>query len=194
MVATTQPSQKRWRKGQRLSEHPHFRAAYDFVLLREQAGENLDGLGNWWTQYQQANELGRQEMVRKIDMGRSKKSRQRRKPRNKRMTRVFIGLGSNLGGDIEGVYKNSKAQLDQALTTIAEQAQIKLIKVSSFYQTPAIGPGQQADFIAAAVIETTLSAYELLDFAKYLKPNRAEFVLSAGVPEHLIWIFFYMAK
>lgn len=71
-------------RAKRLSEHPRFRAAYDFVLLREQAGENLDGLGNWWTQYQQANELGRQEMVRKIDMGRSKKSRQRRrKPRNK---------------------------------------------------------------------------------------------------------------
>lgn len=81
------------------------------------------------------------------------------------MIRVFIGLGSNLGGDIEGVYKNSKAQLDQALATIAKQPQIKLIKVSSFYQTPAIGPGQQADYInAAAVIETTLSAYELLDF------------------------------
>lgn len=70
-------------RAKRLSEHPRFRAAYDFVLLREQAGENLDGLGNWWTQYQQANELERQEMVKKIDAGRSKRPRhRRRKPRN----------------------------------------------------------------------------------------------------------------
>ena len=70
-------------RAKRLSEHPRFRAAYDFVLLREQAGENLDGLGNWWTQYQQTNELERQEMVKKIDAGRSKRPRhRRRKPRN----------------------------------------------------------------------------------------------------------------
>lgn len=35
--------------------HPKFRAAYDFLLLREQAGEELAGAGKWWTQYQQDN-------------------------------------------------------------------------------------------------------------------------------------------
>ncbi len=35
-----------------LIEHPRFRAAYDFLLLREQAGEDLKGLGQWWTDFQ----------------------------------------------------------------------------------------------------------------------------------------------
>ncbi len=35
--------------------HKRFRAAYDFLLLREEAGENLDGLGAWWTNYQEEN-------------------------------------------------------------------------------------------------------------------------------------------
>ena len=32
--------------------HARFRAAYDFVLLREQAGEHLNDAGIWWTEYQ----------------------------------------------------------------------------------------------------------------------------------------------
>ena len=32
--------------------HPRFRAAYDFLLLREEAGEDLGGRGEWWTQFQ----------------------------------------------------------------------------------------------------------------------------------------------
>jgi poly(A) polymerase len=43
----------RGKKPMRLLDHPRFRAAYDFLLLRNQAGENLDDLCNWWTQYQQ---------------------------------------------------------------------------------------------------------------------------------------------
>lgn len=30
-------------------KHPRFRAAYDFLLLREKSGENLGGAGDWWT-------------------------------------------------------------------------------------------------------------------------------------------------
>ncbi len=50
-------------------EQPRFRAAYDFVLLREQAGENLDGLGEWWTVFQDADEDTRQQMVSEIKPG-----------------------------------------------------------------------------------------------------------------------------
>ncbi len=32
---------------------PKFRAAYDFLLLREESGEDLDGLGIWWTKFQE---------------------------------------------------------------------------------------------------------------------------------------------
>lgn len=86
------------------------------------------------------------------------------------MAKVFIGLGSNLSGDVEGVYKDSRAQLKQALDTIDKNAQIKLIKVSNFYQTPAIGPGDQADYInAAALLETGLSPIDLLDFLQSIE-------------------------
>ena len=33
--------------------HPRFRAAYDFVLLREQSGEDLGGIGEYWTKRQE---------------------------------------------------------------------------------------------------------------------------------------------
>ncbi len=42
----------RSRRCEELLSHPRFRAAYDFVLLREQSGEDLEGLGQWWTDFQ----------------------------------------------------------------------------------------------------------------------------------------------
>ncbi|MEO2183821.1 MAG: polynucleotide adenylyltransferase PcnB, partial [bacterium] len=43
-------------KPDRIMEHKRFRAAYDFLLLREQAGEKTEQLGEWWTEYQEATE------------------------------------------------------------------------------------------------------------------------------------------
>jgi len=51
----------------RALEHPRFRAAYDFLLLREQAGEDHQGLGEWWTHFQTANEDQRAELVAEQD-------------------------------------------------------------------------------------------------------------------------------
>ena len=71
-------------RAKRLVEHPRFRAAYDFVLLREQAGEELSGLGDWWTAYQDANEEQREYMARSVgDPGKNRKRRNRRKPKSK---------------------------------------------------------------------------------------------------------------
>lgn len=41
------------RKALELIEHRRFRAAYDFLLLREQAGEDTGQLGQWWTDMQE---------------------------------------------------------------------------------------------------------------------------------------------
>ena len=41
------------RKCKDLLSHPRFRASYDFLLLREQSGEQLDNIGQWWTDYQE---------------------------------------------------------------------------------------------------------------------------------------------
>jgi len=43
--------------------HPRFRAAYDFLLLREQSGEELGGLGQWWTDFQLADQVQRSELA-----------------------------------------------------------------------------------------------------------------------------------
>jgi len=67
----------------RTLDHPRFRAAYDFLLMREAAGEQLDGLGSWWTHYQTADDEMREKMVK--DLGRpasgGAKPRRRRGPR-----------------------------------------------------------------------------------------------------------------
>jgi len=42
----------RGKRPARLAAHPRFRAAYDFLLLRAQAGEASRKLADWWTEYQ----------------------------------------------------------------------------------------------------------------------------------------------
>ena len=49
-----------------LLDNPRFRAGYDFLLLREKAGEETDGLGEWWTDYQDANDSERREMISEL--------------------------------------------------------------------------------------------------------------------------------
>ncbi len=44
---------RRGRKAAELVDHRRFRAAYDFLLLREQVGEDTGDLGSWWTEFQQ---------------------------------------------------------------------------------------------------------------------------------------------
>ena len=43
---------KQGRRAAELVDHRRFRAAYDFLLLREQAGEKSGDLGAWWTHFQ----------------------------------------------------------------------------------------------------------------------------------------------
>jgi poly(A) polymerase len=44
------------RRADKLIAHPRFRAAYDFLVLRESVGEATDGMGAWWTTYQEDHE------------------------------------------------------------------------------------------------------------------------------------------
>lgn len=69
----------------RLVTHPRFRAAYDFLLLREEAGEIPPGLGQWWTDYQEANHKQREAMVASLNprAGGSKRSPRRRSRKKK---------------------------------------------------------------------------------------------------------------
>ncbi len=72
------------RQGKRaalLLENRRFRAAYDFLLLREESGLDTDGLGAWWTEFQTASPEQRDKM--QAALGSGGKSR-RRRPRKRK--------------------------------------------------------------------------------------------------------------
>jgi poly(A) polymerase len=56
-----------------------FRAAYDFLLLREAAGEDLGGLGQWWTEYQSADADTRAAMQTTLEGGGAPHAKSRRR-------------------------------------------------------------------------------------------------------------------
>ncbi len=64
-------------------DHPRFRAAYDFLLVRELAGEVEPGLGQWWTEFQEADERDREKMLSQLGSDGPRKRRRRRKPANR---------------------------------------------------------------------------------------------------------------
>ncbi|WP_320823826.1 polynucleotide adenylyltransferase PcnB [Reinekea sp.] len=68
-------------RAEQLVTHPRFRAAYDFLLLREQAGEQTNGLGNWWTEFQATNPAQRETMLANLGTKSAPKRRRRRPPR-----------------------------------------------------------------------------------------------------------------
>lgn len=70
------------------------------------------------------------------------------------MNRCFVALGSNL--------ENPTQQLNQAIDSINALGEI--VKVSPFYKSTAVGPGEQPDYINAALeLNTKLSPIALLD-------------------------------
>lgn len=65
----------------RLLTHPRFRAAYDFLLLRAEAGEIDPELAQWWTRFQEVNGEERDHMAKQGEGGtEGKRRRRRRKP------------------------------------------------------------------------------------------------------------------
>jgi 2-amino-4-hydroxy-6-hydroxymethyldihydropteridine diphosphokinase len=71
------------------------------------------------------------------------------------MIRCFIGLGSNLEQPLQ--------QVQRAIAELAELADSRLGMISPWYQSRAIGPGQQDDYINGVVeLFTALDAHPLL--------------------------------
>ena len=59
---------------EQLSEHPRFRAGFDFLLLREQCGdaehplsESTNEMGEWWQHYQTLSEAQKQQAIEDFD-------------------------------------------------------------------------------------------------------------------------------
>lgn len=72
------------------------------------------------------------------------------------MTDVFLGLGSNVG--------DRENQLKEAIRLLDEQSGIKVVKVSSFYETEPVGYVDQPDFFNLCVeIQTELSPKAVLE-------------------------------
>jgi len=63
----------------RLLGHPRFRAAYDFLLLRAEAGELHQELCDWWTEFQVENP----DVIAQAASRAAPKKRPRRRPRKK---------------------------------------------------------------------------------------------------------------
>ena len=73
------------RQGKRayaIMEHPRFRAAYDFLLVREAAGEIEPGLGQWWTDFQAADERGKEQMLSQLGQQGPRKRQETRKEKH----------------------------------------------------------------------------------------------------------------
>ena len=60
----------------RLLAHPRFRAAYDFLVLRAESGEDVADHAKWWTRFQEAGDDERRSM---LDDRRGPKRRRRRR-------------------------------------------------------------------------------------------------------------------
>ena len=67
------------RKAAELVDHRRFRAAYDFLLLREQAGEDTGDLGAWWTEFQ---ELPLEQRLDQVSSGGGNKGGRRKRTRH----------------------------------------------------------------------------------------------------------------
>jgi len=69
--------------------------------------------------------------------------------------KIYLGLGSNLG--------DREANINKALVELVRSGSIKLLQVSSLYETKPVGITEQPDFYnIAAEIETSLAPKELL--------------------------------
>ena len=80
------------------------------------------------------------------------------------MATSFLSLGSNLGDRLD--------HLSKAVTALANQPKIKVLKVSSVYETKPVGGPEQDDYLNAVVkIQTELSALELLDVTQSIEKN-----------------------
>jgi poly(A) polymerase len=76
--------ERRGRQAWRLIEHLRFRAGYDFLLLRCDAGELPAELGRWWSEFIDGDAATRDQLLEAVEGGSgqaARKRRRRRKPR-----------------------------------------------------------------------------------------------------------------
>jgi poly(A) polymerase len=83
------------RRAPRLLTHPRFRAAYDFLVVRELAGDETDGKGAWWTAYQEAAPAQRPELEQAAPAPAAEGGKRRRRRGGRRRRRPADGGAGN---------------------------------------------------------------------------------------------------
>lgn len=78
----TRFQRRKGRQPYRFMDHPRFRAAYDFLLLRSEVGEVDVELAKWWTDFQKVGAKEREKMVNQAP-GSGKPGKKRRRRRKK---------------------------------------------------------------------------------------------------------------
>lgn len=70
-----------------LEQHPRFRAAFDFILVREASGLDMGNLGDWWQAFQDGSEKQRRELISSIDkFPKEKRGGNKRRPRTNKQS------------------------------------------------------------------------------------------------------------
>ena len=67
----------------RLVDSPRFRAGKDFLLLRAASGEAPQELADWWCDFEQADNAGREALLQNVTPPATAKKRRRRRSRSK---------------------------------------------------------------------------------------------------------------
>ena len=72
--------QRRGKRAIQLLGRPRFRAAYDFLLLRAESGEDVAEMADWWTKFQEMDDSGRKAASAGTGSRRGRRRRRRRQP------------------------------------------------------------------------------------------------------------------
>ena len=73
--------QRRGKRAVQLLGRPRFRAAYDFLLLRAEAGEEVAEMADWWTRFQEMDDAGQKAALASASPGTEPRRRRRRRRR-----------------------------------------------------------------------------------------------------------------
>lgn len=103
-----------------LAEQPRFRAAFDFLLLREQCNDELNplsestnGMGAWWQHFQTLSDKEKQQAIDSFGKDVRRAGGQRRRQRNSQDDSNIENSGQVSGGQESNAQKGS-AQKDSA--------------------------------------------------------------------------------
>ena len=78
------------------------------------------------------------------------------------MNEVYLSIGTNIG--------EREKNLQQAVQALMDQSVVQVKRISSIYETEAVGYTEQADFLnIAVVVETTLIAQEMLEVCQSIE-------------------------